>query len=331
MLDVVEVDNKLYDPYHILGVTKDDDDKTILDAFRKRVRKYHPDKVQDPEKKTKYGTYFRILLMSLKYIQNKRSLCSRKVTKGHCTPMVESRGDDEKDTHKYDEHGYGDYDRYSNVKDYKNDTINIVNPFGRKKYSPKKFHRLFEYIKANHERDENADNSVALIHRSTDGFYGHNAGDLGNCALVSSFNGLMITSDHLGKEGIGYYGANYSDYKQSYDKAPNPDKTINIPSNFSYSHKKQNTAGCTNVPLWEHQDDQDNPNEQINLSKETENLHKRAVKMLKEQAEKDKQRVLEYQHMYDRSTFQQALDGELETSPSLLDHVDNHYKRINFQ
>ena len=43
-MDVIDIDGKSYDPYFILGVTKDDSSEHITKSFRKRVKKYHPDK-----------------------------------------------------------------------------------------------------------------------------------------------------------------------------------------------------------------------------------------------------------------------------------------------
>ena len=52
-MDVITINNKQYDPYFILGVTKDDTIDFISKIFRKKVKKYHPDKYIDQKKKRK--------------------------------------------------------------------------------------------------------------------------------------------------------------------------------------------------------------------------------------------------------------------------------------
>ena len=71
-MDIITINNKQYDPYFILDVTKDDTYDHISKSFRKKVKKYHPDKYTDKKQKEKYECYFNILTESFEYIKNKR-------------------------------------------------------------------------------------------------------------------------------------------------------------------------------------------------------------------------------------------------------------------
>lgn len=326
-MDIVEVDNKLYDPYHILGVTKDDDNETVVYAFKKRVKKYHPDKVQEISQKKKYEKFFRILVASLEYIQNKRkdTIVSKhkpviSPPKHHIEPSSQSNPTD---------FGYGNYKRLSNIDEYKNNVPKIAAPIKDLKSNSKNFNNVFEYNKSLWNNESS--NSGALIHRTTDGFYGFNAGDLDNCAIVSSFNGLLITGDDFGEEGLGYYGPNYSDYKHAYENAPNPNKTqinegLSNPKKKLKSKEPLRTQGCTDLESIQELE----PNGQETLAEASRKLYLRAVKQLKREVENDKNRVLKYKNMYDQQLVEQALDGQLECCPSLLDNLETHYKLLNF-
>ena len=71
-MDVITINDKKYDPYFILGVTKDDSLEFIHKEYRKKVKKYHPDKYTDEKQKQKYECYFKILVESFEYIKDKR-------------------------------------------------------------------------------------------------------------------------------------------------------------------------------------------------------------------------------------------------------------------
>ena len=95
---------------------------------------------------------------------------------------------------------------------------------------------MFEYQKQVEESEQN--NEIGLIHKTTDGFYGYNTADIKDCALVSSFNGLLITGDDLGESGVGYWSNNYGDYRQSYKSAKNPENKIKVPKEFKTKYVK---------------------------------------------------------------------------------------------
>lgn len=236
-MDIITVDGKQYDPYFILDVTRDDSSSHITQSFRTKIKKYHPDKYTDLEKKQKYEKYFKILTESYQYIKNKRE--SYKINKrDHKTQNKHTTKNEVKQFNKeFDEkndtdpnsYGYGDsYNRLERLEDYDKLDIDICNQFCDKKFSNEEFNDIFEYMKKN-DKDYDKVVEKSLIHKTTDGFRGYNSSDFGNCALVSSFNGLMVTGDMFGENGVGYWGAGYSDYKYSYQKVKNPNSKIIAP------------------------------------------------------------------------------------------------------
>ena len=339
-MDVITVNGKEYDPYFILDVTRNDSDKHISKSFREKVKKYHPDKYTDKDKKIKYEKYFKILSESYQYIKNKRSnkndlqkaykeksskkeLFEKKTRKDFDelnesrTLNVSGQGNKNLDPNDF---GYGkNYKRIEKIEDYDNEDIVFCNQFNKKKFSINEFNKIFDYNKRN-ENDDIADK--ALIHKTTDGFAGYNSGDLGSSALVSSFNGLLITGDDLGERGIGYWGNNFSDYNHSYKKlAKNPDKQIKVPSNF----KKQDTYIDENLDqkYLKYKNNYSKNNTNINTSNtsfknEEGILYKNTYDELLEKEEYDKKMVLKYIKQYDDETIKMALSGELDQAPTYI-------------
>lgn len=337
LMDVITVDGKEYDPYFILDVTRDDPDKHISKSFKQKVKKYHPDKYTDKEKKLKYEKYFKILSESYQYIMNKRSnndnlqgSYKKKVSNKKETVKKKTHKDfqelnkscnkkgDIKDSNDF---GYGEnYKRMQKIEDYDKEDIVFCNQFNKKKFSISEFNRIFEY----NQRNENTDNviSKALIHKTSDGFSGYNSGDLGSSALVSSFNGLLITGDDLGERGIGYWGNNFSDYKYSYNKlSKNPDKQIRVPDNFISKMKDEKFNENVDKKYSQYKNKYTN-GERISKSRTFKNeqdiLYKNTYDNLLEKEEHDKMMVLKYINQYDKETIKMALDGELDQTPTYI-------------
>ena len=351
-MDVITVDCKQYDPYFILDVTRDDSDKHISKSFREKVKKYHPDKYIDKEKKTKYEQYFKILSESYRYIQEKRTISGdlrkdykNKKIKNDKVPLPKTsiKGEvpsldskvtkNEKTTKKIKTHnvnpndfGYGDdYKRMEKIEDYEKENLNIFKQFGKKKFSLNEFNTMFDYNRRNEDQDNIT--SKALIHKTTDGFSGYNSADFGNSALVSSFNGLLITGDDLGERGVGYWGANYSDYKYSYKRGTkNPDRRIQVPKDYNSSTLPFNIKGSKNFDenidkkYSEYKCNYKNENfktkERINFKTEQDIFYEKTYNKLLEKEQHDKKMVMKYIDQYDEQTIKMALTGELDKTPT---------------
>lgn len=340
-MDVITVDGKQYDPYFILDVTRDDSDKHISKSFREKVKKYHPDKYTDKEKKRKYEQYFKILSESYRYIQEKRNSNGDlrkdykkndedKITKNKKTPKktkthkdfqeLNERHDEKIKNMNPNDFGYGeDYKRIDKIEDYEKENINICKQFGKKNFSLSEFNRMFEY----NRRNEDGDNitSKALIHKTTDGFSGYNSADLGNSALVSSFNGLLITGDDLGESGIGYWGSNYSDYKFSYKRGTkNPDRRIKVPKDFLQASQRKKFDENIDKKYSEYKCNYNNRSftikEQTNFKNEQSVLYEKTYNKLLEKEQYDKKMVMKYIDQYDEQTIKMALAGELDQTPT---------------
>ena len=341
-MDVITVDGKQYDPYFILDVTRDDSDKHISKSFREKVKKYHPDKYIDKEKKTKYEQYFKILSESYRYIQEKRTISGdlrkdykSKQIKNDKVPSLDSKihlptmSLDSKvtknkkttkkpKTHNPNDFGYGDdYKRMEKIEDYEKENLNIFKQFGKKKFSLNEFNTMFDYNRRNEDQDNIT--SKALIHKTTDGFSGYNSADFGNSALVSSFNGLLITGDDLGERGVGYWGANYSDYKYSYKRGTkNPDRRIQVPKDYNSSSKKfdENIDKKYSEYKCNYNNENFKTKERINFKTEQDIFYEKTYNKLLEKEQHDKKMVMKYIDQYDEQTIKMALTGELDKTPT---------------
>ena len=319
---IITVDGKKYDPYFILDVTKDDTSDHITKSFRTKVKKYHPDKYTDPDKKQKYEKYFKILTESYQYIKRKREQSKgvvRKVEKDNNIKknMTKNELDEFNETFKKDDpdgYGYGEnYQRMQDIKDYERLDVNVFNQFSEKKFSNERFNEIFDHNKGS---DDDYDKHVnkSLVHKTTDGFCGYNASDFGNCALVSSFNGLMITGDNLGERGVGYWGSGYSDYKYSYKSAKNPNSKVVVPKD---SKKKQTITKVTQSEIQEYKTNYNKINgDLLNASdhQASKNIDKMIYDELLDKEKQDEVFVKKYISQYDKTTIKKALSGELDQS-----------------
>lgn len=325
-MDVITVDGKKYDPYFILDVTKDDSGDHITKSFRTKVKKYHPDKYTDPEKKRKYEKYFKILTESYQYIKRKREQSKGLIRK--CNDKKNDKKDDNvkrfmtkddldefNETFKKDDpngYGYGEnYTRIQDIKEYDSLNIDVFNQFTGKKFSNDKFNEIFDYNKRLDDDEYDKRVKMSLIHKTTDGFSGYNASDFGNCALVSSFNGLMITGDNLGERGVGYWGSGYSDYKYSYKGAKNPNSKIIVPN------EKQGKQTITKVTQDEIEKYKQNYNKNIDrntIQTSNKNIDRIIYDELLDKEKEDEIFVKKYISQYDKVTVEKALSGELDQS-----------------
>lgn len=306
-MEYIKVDGKLYDPYYILNIARDDDDEQVIQAFRRRVKKFHPDKCRKSEEKDKYERLFRVIMKSFEYIKKKRALRSDRCD------IEYKYNDDTNYKPLLDVPGYGNHQRLEDIKLYDEFDVNIANQFKHKKFSNKEFNLKFEYVKS--ASQESKEDKQLVIHKTSDGFYGSNSGDTSSCALVSSFNGLLITRDNDG----AYLGNGYSDYKIAHEAARNPSDDIMVPKGFTLDAEKPIQSKSLKretitIPRGGFED-------QLKI------LYEKNLKRLKKEMEKDQNIVTKHAYMYNKEIVQDAIDDRLEKTPSYLEHLDEHYKK----
>ena len=60
------------DPYTILGISSESSDEEIKKHYKKKALKYHPDKITDNTKKSKYEKKFKLITEAYEEIKNLR-------------------------------------------------------------------------------------------------------------------------------------------------------------------------------------------------------------------------------------------------------------------
>lgn len=317
-METICIDGEYYDPYYILGVSVDDDLKQISLAYKTKAKKYHPDKAKTKQDSIKFQKRFKIILDSYQYIKNKRIEIGK-------TPILAPQKQEYANPDLFESptnFGYGEQTRYNSPEDYEKFQEKIVRQFDGKKFSIDDFNRLFEY---NADRFDFTSSEKSLIHKTTDGFYGYNTADIGDCAIVSSFNGLMITGDNFGESNIGYWSTNYSDYKRSYEGPRNPNKKVSIPRDFVRKNEFEEISTSTRMKKIE--EERKKSIKQLPC----QHLYKRNMDELVLEQEKNKDIVLRYANQYNEHIVQAALDGRLEQSPNLIGKLKEHYQPRELQ
>lgn len=330
--DTIKVDGSLYDPYYILQVTKDDNDEHIAKAYRKKAKRYHPDKA--PIEKIKdYTLKFKIVSEAYNYIKNKR-----------LNANIQKPKDDllfEFDVRKFNQgfsedlnpnhFGYGEQKRIQRIEEYDDFNTRIINQFEGKSFDQDEFNKLFDYTKMLQNEQED-DKQKALVHATSDGFYGYNTADTGNCALVHSYNGLMVTGDDFGESGVGYWGDGYSDYKKIYTGGKNPDSIVRVPENFVPQNKEKRVymkfddykkAYDCAIPKALGISSKGQSSSTFNT--EREKLCNKTMDELVERERQDETFVKRFVNQYSPDFVAAAINGELERSPSLLENLQEHY------
>ena len=317
-MNVITIDGKQYDPYFILDVTKEDSLEHIKKSFRGKVKKYHPDKYTDISKKAKYEKYFKILSESYQYIKNKRqdtftkSKCKQgeHIKKNINLDNFNKTFEKSKDPNHF---GYGDnYTRIERIEDYENMDVKYFNQFENRKFTTKEFNKFFEYNKNSEDDDKDKVITKSMIHKTTDGFFGYNTSDITNCALVSSFNGLLVTGDNFGESGVGYWGNNYSDYKFSYKTSKNPNSKIIIDTKQDDTIEPKITS--EEISKYKNKYKNEYKNTTGNFSQQENLLYKKTYEDLVKKEFEDKDMVLKYINQYSSETIDKALSGELPES-----------------
>jgi curved DNA-binding protein CbpA len=314
-MEIICVSGEYYDPYFILGVTPDDDMKHITQAFRQRAKKYHPDKATK-ENVQKYEKRFNIIISSYEHIKNKRAERIRESTNSESENATPA-------SNVYlnpNEHGYvPNSKRLEREDDYKKFDYRPAQQFDDgKKFSKREFNRMFEYLASAAKSSQ----SRALVHKTSDGFYGYNTADTGSCSSVASFNGLLITGDNFGESGVGYWDTGFADYRQSFSQVQNPTSKVRVPKEFSVDKNStpKKPASREEVP--------GTSNDTFTTAQEK--LFQKRVHELVEKEAADKKMVLKYAKQYNPQVLQAALNKSLEESPSLLTSLKSYYSSISF-
>lgn len=322
MPDTICIDGYEFDPYFMLDITPDDNDDKLKKSFKEKARKYHPDKAKNEKERRKFENRYRIIYECYNYIKTKRENKLKRSHKKKQMPEQKQKNYEE----ELPETELDVDSRFKNADDYKNFKVKIFNQFKDRKFSIDEFNLLFEYINEESELDLGNNKEKQLIHKTTDGFTGFNTADTNNCALVSTFKGLLITGDNLGESGKGYCGNNYSDYKLSFNKKKNPDEIVKVPNDYTEIVEKKKKKAIKTKRYEEYKKSyQKQIKLEGSLQENNEKLYSKTLNDLIEKEESDKKIVMKYIKQYDDETIRKALDGQLEVSPTLLEVLNSHY------
>ena len=194
--------------------------------------------------------------------------------------------------------------------------------FDTKSFNSHDFNKAFEYQQQQYkdDKDDTGDNDKSIIiHKTSDGFNGYNSVILDNCASVSSFNGVMIVGDNFGQTGVGYNDTYYSDYRQTFQGPRNPNQ-LSVPENFQSTSSRdlkpltkaeiakqiRMRESQTLVPTGNGSKGDFNFQEERLLDKQKQELVNKV--------EHDREFILQYQHLFDKQTIEDALNNRLLTS-----------------
>jgi len=341
--DYISIDNEYYDPYHILGVSHHDSDEIIKSAFKKRAKKYHPDKLRNLEDheayhrlKKKHEHRFEIIMASYEYIKAKRHSSQKVKERSERSERSECRSErsecrsERENKHVTQIQEPSDtvirletIDEYKRIKD--DIETKMVNQFKKKKYNARYFNDMFEYLK---ELAPEKEEELSLIHRTTDGFYGNTSMINNNNAIISTYGGLIVTAE----DQIDHDTNLFSDYSKTYNKAKNPQQIIQPKKIKEFVQSRPNKIynSITSQDIHKKKEDLKlaSHSTPTTFNEENDKLYKKTLKNLLDKEERDRQTVLKYGSQYDKHILRQAMNGELEQSPSLLEALHQHYKTI---
>jgi curved DNA-binding protein CbpA len=327
-MDTIVIDKIEYDPYFILGVTFDDPIEHITKEFRRKAKVLHPDKIKGDDKKNRLVVetrtkQFKILVDCYDFIYNqKQSFNFARKNKNEDIRINETPLEINFSQMKLknpNDYGY-EVDRIghlegNNFDELKREYIKqLPQPkklFDKKNFNKKdreEFNAIFEYQKGNFQPE------TQIIHKTSDGFNGYNSTTLDNCADVCSYNGLLLVGESSRS------GMNYSDYFDSFKGPKNPESKT-LPKNFKRSEpEKKLTQSETEMQIkmikGQHVSGVGGSKEDYYLQEQV--LLEKQKKDFKEKSEQDKQFILNYKHMFDEQTIQDALNDKLITSKDYL-------------
>jgi curved DNA-binding protein CbpA len=337
-MDKIIVNGETFNPYFMLDVVPDDSEAFITKAFRKKAKMWHPDKIKskDKEKIKTAQVHFKVLIESYEYIINKKRSVNHTKKREHIevannTTLKPKTIDNSDELELFNEEfdklhikspndfGYEVSPRLKETKEYDNFEYKPYQLFDTKQFNPNDFNKMFEYQQQLHGNNT----EVGIYHKTTDGFNAYNGGDLGSAASVSSYNGIMIVGDTYGQNGMGYYDANFSDYKKSFEAPKNPETIIKLPENFESNISKKVKPLSKQESQRQIELQMQNRNMNLNSGASSKHNFKLQEQMLlekqelelKQKIEQDKNMILQFQDMYgDKNLIQAALDNRLLTS-----------------
>lgn len=318
----INVDGSYYDPYYILQVTKDDSDEHIAKAYRKKAKRYHPDKAL-VETTADYTLKFKIVTEAYNYIRNKRMNVQKPnqdILSDFDVDKFNKNYDNQKDPSKY---GYGEHNRIQKIEEYDDFTVDVVNQFAEKTFNQTDFNKLFEYNISCKEKS--VEDVKTIVHKTTDGFHGYNTADVGSCAMVHSYNGLMVTGDDFGESGVGYWGEGYSDYKKTFTGIENPEQVVQVPSDYKKPLLNEGERTFEEYKsAYDLGPDRQRPRGS-RFRNEQEAMCKTMMETLVDGEKDDEVFVLKYANQYKPELVRAAMNGELPRSVTLLDNLQEHY------
>lgn len=360
-MDRIIVDGETYNPYFMLDVVPEDTESFITKSFRKKAKLWHPDKIRtnDPEMIRESQLHFKVLVDSYEYIINKKQSINHSKKREHIditnnTNLNPKSIDNAHELNLFNEEfsklnvnspnsfGYEIKERLTDIKEYENFNYRPHQIFNSKQFNRNDFNKVFEYQQQLHNEYSESNKELGLYHKTTDGFNGYNSGDLGDAANVSSYNGIMIVGDTYGQSGMGYYDSQYSDYKNSFDVAKNPETDIVVPENFkSHTDKKIKplSKSETSKQLELQMQHRNNIYTSNNASHSKHDfklqeqiLIDKQAQELQQKLEQDKRMMLQFQNLYgDQSLIQAALDNRLVTSADYVneDSINKRFLKTN--
>lgn len=330
MITFIKINGEEYDPYYVLDSTPDDTDEHINKMFKKKIKIFHPDKIKnvDKEKRKKYDLYMQILMESYEWIKKKRDVTSAK-RRGDSTKHNYKQFDEDELKRLFNKIEVEDNtNRFKSIKDYESFIPTIKNIFKDKKFTNEQFNDIFEYFKENYKSKNDDDKSNK---KSTDGFYCYDNNGNGNYATISSYNGLLISSDiALGEGNILQTQENDNDnyYKNVYNSPTNPNELPNIKNIKKNKNVLLKNDEITNK-ISEHRNEIRNVHKYTNYVNENEKLHNKIYEDLLEKEDYDKYIIEKYaKNVYDEDLVEMAKNGELESSPTFLSKLKEHHKLI---
>lgn len=295
----IKVQGVEVDPYFIIGVTSDDSNEQIKKAFKRKAKKYHPDKVTGGDLQEN-NMKFTIVCECFEYIMKKRTdglrqrRCDIPVKEGTYSDKVQ-----EDATRRYKTRD--EYDAFEANAFYSNQ-------FAGKKFSLERFNKMFEW------NSRQTLEPKTHKHKET-----YQALPQETCqALVHSYNGLMIIGDD----------DQHCHFIQQFGQIRNPTKHLTVPKDFQTETVKSPKQTFDKLLK-----EKERPQIQIDTSfKEAgDKLFERTFQELTLKEEIDKQLIIK-SGVYTQEQIQQALLGDLEASPNLLKAMksDRSKKKINF-
>jgi hypothetical protein len=127
----------------------------------------------------------------------------------------------------------------------------------------------------------------------------------------------MVVGDNFGQSGLGYNEGNYSDYKQTFNSAKNPNK-LDIPDDFKGSSSKVTPLSKAEIEkqlrLRQSSHPSNSGGSRSDFNSQEQILIERQKQEMRNKAEQDRQFILQYQNLFDPQTIQDALNGGLITS-----------------